>query len=379
MQSCKLRGELGAVTIMVALWLPLLAVLMTFGVDVPHWFDYKRNLQTRADAAALAGGAAYGGACFAAGGATSTALASIGHTAQYYSGADPNLSDLAYPNLAGTYYNPPNLSKGSLSDFHFVLNGTQYWHPGTTAQADSFTMTPSGTLCDSTDETGWRGALLDVKVTQANLGLFFPLPFKQVPAITAHARVSIQNLQVSKGVRPVAVRDAGVTPCVWAYFIDDNTGNSITNSSGQPVVAKLTNTGGTPSTWTSQSNPVTVPIPVTHHVSVQMFLNDCNSSSPNGDLYIGSGAGGGLLFINNWGNPTAPVTNQAPRLASGGVTLAGAVSTTCDPYFSTNSAGCAVGVEANVVFAPGVVVPSDVKVTAVMDPGSSGSQNLPLS
>ena len=34
---------------------PILAML-TFAIDVSHWFDYSRNLQNRADAAALAGG-----------------------------------------------------------------------------------------------------------------------------------------------------------------------------------------------------------------------------------------------------------------------------------------------------------------------------------
>jgi uncharacterized membrane protein len=47
-------GERGAVLVMVALWLPVLLVVMTFVVDVGNWFVHKRHLQMQADAGALA-------------------------------------------------------------------------------------------------------------------------------------------------------------------------------------------------------------------------------------------------------------------------------------------------------------------------------------
>ncbi len=46
----------GSVMVMVALWLPLLALFASFAIDASHWWDYSRNLQNRADAAALAAG-----------------------------------------------------------------------------------------------------------------------------------------------------------------------------------------------------------------------------------------------------------------------------------------------------------------------------------
>ena len=48
-------GEGGAVVVMVALWLPVLLVFMTFVVDMGNWFVHKRHLQMQADAGALAG------------------------------------------------------------------------------------------------------------------------------------------------------------------------------------------------------------------------------------------------------------------------------------------------------------------------------------
>ena len=47
-------SERGGVLVMVALWLPVLVVMLTFVVDVGNWFVHKRHLQTQADAAALA-------------------------------------------------------------------------------------------------------------------------------------------------------------------------------------------------------------------------------------------------------------------------------------------------------------------------------------
>ena len=40
---------------MVVLWMPVLADLLTFVVDVGNWFVHKRHLQMQADAGAFAG------------------------------------------------------------------------------------------------------------------------------------------------------------------------------------------------------------------------------------------------------------------------------------------------------------------------------------
>ena len=48
--------EHGAVVVIVAVMLPLFALLMSFAIDTSHWWVHKRHLQTQADAAALAGG-----------------------------------------------------------------------------------------------------------------------------------------------------------------------------------------------------------------------------------------------------------------------------------------------------------------------------------
>jgi uncharacterized membrane protein len=58
----KLRdGERGAVVILVGVALPALALLTAVTIDGAHWYDWSRNLQLRADAAALAAGQQIGG------------------------------------------------------------------------------------------------------------------------------------------------------------------------------------------------------------------------------------------------------------------------------------------------------------------------------
>jgi hypothetical protein len=224
-------SEGGAVLVLVAVCLPALALLAAFAIDVAHWYDYSRTLQLRADAAALAAGDQYGGIC----GATTpsaTAMAAIGKMAQLYSGPPAPLSatdkpDLFYPySGAGSplepgalpapnsaYMNVPNLKAGHPGHYHVLLNSDHYWSKSNneTSATASFTMGPASTFCHSTDENGNVGAMVDVRVTQDSLPLFFPL-LNIKPTISAHARVGIESVSQENNIRPLAVRDAGLTP-----------------------------------------------------------------------------------------------------------------------------------------------------------------------
>src|SRR5437764_12594405 len=108
------RDERGAAMVLVAVALPVLVLFIAFGVEVGHWFDYSRNLQNRADAAAFAAAVQYGGTCF---GTPSTAQADvIGKVAQQYAG--PPNGDTTPANLPYTFgtvansQNQPNPTKG---------------------------------------------------------------------------------------------------------------------------------------------------------------------------------------------------------------------------------------------------------------------------
>ena len=55
------RDERGSVLAFVVVAIPVLLVMMALVIDVGNWFSHKRNLQTKADAGALAAATAYGG------------------------------------------------------------------------------------------------------------------------------------------------------------------------------------------------------------------------------------------------------------------------------------------------------------------------------
>src|SRR3954452_23179011 len=92
------NSERGAVIVMVAVWLPVLAIFASFAIDFGHFFDYSRNLQNRADAAAIAAGDQLGTLCAAnpTDPRTSPELP-VGEMAQLFSGPPGSASDLPYP------------------------------------------------------------------------------------------------------------------------------------------------------------------------------------------------------------------------------------------------------------------------------------------
>ena len=90
MNLASLRRERGSVIVLTAFAMFPAMFLMAFAIDISHWYDYSRNLQNRADAAALAAASQFGGTCVGQGdpGTTSNGTQSaLGKWAQLYSGA----------------------------------------------------------------------------------------------------------------------------------------------------------------------------------------------------------------------------------------------------------------------------------------------------
>jgi len=392
----RLRGlirrdsERGTVLVFTAAAMLPIAFMLAFAIDVAHWFDYSRNLQNRADAAALAGGVAYGNFCLAGGtpGDTATgAQSAVGKWAQFFSGAGaPPLTDANLPyrhtdissflasqpapwntwNLTrdgyvnNTTVEPLRLKMGSLADFHVLLNANNYWEKGGT----NFAM---GTFCnanpalDATDlDPGPAGPMLDVKLTQYRLGLFVPVIGTR-PSINAHARVELQGQLSGDNIRPIAVRDAGFTPCVSVDFVNASTNQVIKTA----VLTKQAQANqSAPVVWTNASveldangnpvpgtGPASLTIP-TANVYVRPFLNNCQGAGQRYDDADNTG----LLYINSYPQTDpALVAGNAPALTFGGTPAGGVfLRNTCTPdqYFS--SGGCTAEVNAYVKFAPGI-------------------------
>jgi hypothetical protein len=392
------NSERGAVVVMVAIWLPVLALFASFAIDISHFYDYSRNLQNRADAAALAAGQEFGGTCF--GGYTATQTDTIGKAAQQYSGPPnatpspgsvPNGTNLPYPfNSATPYQNQPNLTKGTPANFHLLLNSPKNWDAGGTnwsMGSDVAHRANSTAICSSTDENGKTAAMVDVRVTQANLGLFFPL-LGFTPNISAHARVQLEGAGGGSSL-PLAIPDPAQTPCMRAELINDSTGAIITDGSGNPIDVAMTppNPGGTPPQlyWTATLPQITIPAA---QLSVQAYIpDDCtNPGYPTAGALFDSQLNGagvqvathGLDFVDTF----APLPAGDPANPAIGSVYLTPVKNCTDPteaasqdayfYYFPKSTSCSVTVNAQVKFPSAW---NNTKVFVSMDGGNQKQMN----
>jgi hypothetical protein len=295
-------------------------------------------------------------------------------------------NNLPYPYSTFTpaqYQNVPNLTRGTPPNFHMLLNSTAYWNNGGTnwsmesaAEKAKDPSAPSSlAICGSTDEDNNTGPMVDVRLTQSNIGLFFPF-FGFTPTISAHARVGLQGIGAENNIVPLAVRDPAAERCVQANFFNDSTGNQIAS-------VNLTRKGTDPTTgdvqWDNSGNPVSVSIPSGANVYEQIVTGYCDANPQTYD------SGSGLLYISSYGTST-PNSGEAPVITGGGgqggVTLVGGSLSACpgpdllaNQYFTDET--CPVGVTAHVAFAPNV--PYTAESVLATDTSGKGGNPVPLS
>ena len=314
----------GAVLVIVVIWmwLALLPMYAVFVADVGDWFVHKRHLQLQADAGALAGGGTFTFPC---------SDAPIVAGARKYAG-DPN---------AVSPYNL-QVAPTDQSNVHVLVNSTVYWNEGGTDYSDG------GPPCSA--------RFVDIKITESTLPWFFGLGV--VPAINAHARVEIQALRRAVGALPVAVPD--IDPKVGrAYFIDEATGTVLAS-------APLTKTGssGGLAAWDNSAAPVSVPIS-SSRIGVRIALGGGTSTTCGQSLVqcYDLGSSNGILFVRGWSASGSAVPPNPPLARSVNL-FPGSCS---DPYFTSSSTACSVGVAATVDF--GGTDLTKVKVFASMAGG----------
>ena len=317
---------------MVALWLPVIVLFVIFVVDVGDWFVHKRHLQMQADAGALAGGGAFTIPC---------SDTPILNEARKYAGD---------PASAGAYnlQVPPT----DQANVHTLVNSTLYWNEGGTDYSDG------GQPC--------AARMVDVKMTEANLPWFFGLDV--VPAINAHARVVIQQLQRSAGALPVAVPDPTPTSA-RVYFIDESL------PAGSPPIASapLTKTGTSNglAVWDNLAAPVSVPIN-SSKIGVRIALSG-GTSTTCGDPLVACYdqlSSNGIVYIRGWSTAGSGAQPNAPIARS--VTLA--ANTCSDGYFFSSASTCSVRVAAAID--AGSLATASMKITAVG--GTCGGGGCPL-
>jgi Putative Flp pilus-assembly TadE/G-like len=212
------RGDDGIALIKVALWMPLLILLMSFVIDVGNWFVHRRHLQTQADAAALAAAGDYRVGCQAG----DAANAAMRATAKKYGGV-VSAGVAAYNEQLGT---TPQANVGIRTNERFWA-----WQDGRRED----TTVREGEPC----ATG----MVDVKLTERDLPWFFRLA--NVDFINAQARVEFKKSESTLGGIPLGV-PLPAFRSVKAVFVDE------TKAAGDPTPAWRTSAAGVrrpPPSW----------------------------------------------------------------------------------------------------------------------------------
>jgi hypothetical protein len=302
-------GERGSTLVLVALWLPVLFGFMILVADVGNWFEHKRHLQMQADSGALAAGGQFTVPC---------------NDGPIVAGARQYAGD---PGAAGSY----NRQVSNQANVHVLVNSTGYWNQGGADYSDG------GPPC--------AARTVDLKLTEANLPLFFGLipGLSVVPAINAHARVQIQQLSYASGSLPIAVPDVDPTRAK-ATFINEATGAVLATT-----LLGNTGTANGLSIWDNSAAPVSVPVNASQ-IGVRITLSGGASTTcgdPLVDCYD-SGSSNGIVYVRGWSSAGSGAQPNPPLARS--VTL---VPGSCaDPYFSSASSSCSIGVSAVVDFGP---------------------------
>lgn len=326
--------ERGAALVLFVIWLPVLAIFLAFVLDVGNWFEHRRHLQMQADAGALAAAGRFN-TCF---GSTSGGNTAVSSLARQY-GGDPTFS-------GGALYNSQigGANRGSVS---LAINSKRYPDPRAGDPAPD----------DTVEQPPCSAAMVDVKLSESNLPVFFGLvpgslnlPF--VPRIHGHARVEIRTLSSSKGSLPVGVPD--VNPTIGRIqFLDESNGNAVLGS------APLTNKGfaGGLNLWDNSAAPVPLTVN-TDKIGVRVILGG-GASTTCGDPLVS--CYDQILFVHGWSSSGSGAQPGAPLPRS--VSLFNGSCT--DPYFTSATAACTVGVRASVDFGTGTNNPTTAAPTGV--------------
>ena len=197
--------------------IPVFLLLTALVVDVGNWYVHKRQLQNRADAAALAAGVQYSSswpACIT----NSTQENVIRAAARQYAG-DP----------AAT--NPVNIEIADQSKLDVILNSSSYSagtddsdgggpcadHPANTDPESESNITPSG------------GYWTDVKVKERNLGSLFGGFGLNLFQNGARARVELKEASSGDDFIPIAVPEQTIVKA-QVRFINECNGSQVGNS-----------------------------------------------------------------------------------------------------------------------------------------------------
>jgi hypothetical protein len=223
--SRSLRGERGGVLALSAIIIPVFLLLTALSVDVGNWYTHKRQLQTRADAAAFAAGIEYAKswkACVYAGtdptrlADKATAALEIANAARQYA-ADPEASDYSPASPPSLLYNADIANQANLD---VIINSPDFTNNND--NLDETTTDPGGSnpcfkhAGDDTSAAG--GQWTDVKVKEKNLPSVFGGIGLGLFRNTARARVEIRPALSGRKFLPLAIPNNVVSKVQIRYY-----------------------------------------------------------------------------------------------------------------------------------------------------------------
>jgi putative Flp pilus-assembly TadE/G-like protein len=203
--ACRERApaESGQVALLFALLVPMILAIGAIVVGVGNWYTHAKNLQSKVDAAAFAGGAVWGFPCGA------DIDANIEAQARLYFGSHT-------APLAG-YTSPYNPQVGKIGGdrLYVSLNQAQWW--GGTFPGSDFS-SPAGSVCAS--------KVLDVKATERDVSPLWKL-IPLFPDIKKKARVQIEEISGLTGLLPIAVRLPQPLSAAAVFYNEGSAGKEI--------------------------------------------------------------------------------------------------------------------------------------------------------
>ncbi len=192
-------GERGAITVMFALLLTLFLMIGSLVISVGSWYTHARQLQTKVDSAALAGGGAWSFPC------NPDADSRIETTGRIFFGEHMAATGAAVPGL----YNQQ--IGGVEGDQLYVSMNQADWWDDSFPSAD-FT-SPAGSVCSAKS--------LEVKATENDSPLLWGwLPF--VPDIKKRAKVELEEAHGLTDLLPIAVRVPKPVSSAAIFFDEDD-------------------------------------------------------------------------------------------------------------------------------------------------------------
>jgi hypothetical protein len=311
------------VLVTVTLALPVLVGLLAWALDFGNAAVHRRDLQTQADAAALAAAQDLGALNVGCDDAAVRQRAFQYAGAAEYTGA---VGGQAAPRL-----NPGRQEDGGRLP-HAVINSPT-WYEQPLRTDPTFTAVPPSPC----------GGVIDLKTTQRDVPRFFPaipgISFSEtLDFINAHARVRLQQVRSLDKLLPVAIPEVAPRR-VRATFIDASNGQVVQHAD----LTETTASGGR-AFWTNAGAPVTVPVDVPN-LEVRVALSGTTTIACGNPLvacYDATSGTTGLAHVRGFtptGTPAATPQVGATRLVSG---------TCSEAYFVSSTAACTVGFEATV-------------------------------